>query len=264
MEATLFIDNGMACYNQKSELFADVPWSSVMKVKMEEMPVEMPPGPDAGMSADSLRNPGRHTHPDWLTEQLGLILLTSRRGIRPQECLCSTRRTKPFGVNHSHHILCWIEAQHHPLPFTMFTFLSGIQSLWSRNFHAPIATTICIGIWQYLGLVLVSTCSWHLLGFITIAATSGAKVRFWTMVRTWTIMNWTKSSVQSSWKSANRTYGPVQGLGNFCSGQTGLNPFEPVWNLMWLPFDWIHFKYYYIQNLIYMSMGGVPHRIEIE
>jgi hypothetical protein len=26
------------------------------------------PDPDAGMSADSLLNPGRHTHPDWLTE----------------------------------------------------------------------------------------------------------------------------------------------------------------------------------------------------
>jgi hypothetical protein len=26
------------------------------------------PDPDAGMSTDSLRNPGRHTHPDWLTE----------------------------------------------------------------------------------------------------------------------------------------------------------------------------------------------------
>ena len=59
---------------------------------------------------------------------------------------------------------------------------------------------------------------------------SAAKVRFWTVVRTWTITNWTKSLVQSSWKSVNQTYSPVQGSGISCFGQTGSNPFEPIQN----------------------------------
>ena len=60
---------------------------------------------------------------------------------------------------------------------------------------------------------------------------SGAKVWFWTVVRTWIIMNWTKSLVQSSWKSANQTYGPVWGLGISRFGCWNL--FEISCNFRW-------------------------------
>ncbi len=53
---------------------------------------------------------------------------------------------------------------------------------------------------------------------------SAAKVRFWTAVQTWTLLNQTISSVQSSGKSLNRTYDPVQGSGIACFCWTDLNP----------------------------------------
>jgi len=57
---------------------------------------------------------------------------------------------------------------------------------------------------------------------------SGVKVQFWTVVRTWTITNWTKSSVQSSQNSQNQTCGPVRGSRTLCFGWTGSNRFKPV------------------------------------
>ena len=57
---------------------------------------------------------------------------------------------------------------------------------------------------------------------------SGVKVRFWTMVWTWTIMNWTKSSVQSSQKIVNWTIGSVHGSSTGGFGWTSSNRFKPV------------------------------------
>jgi hypothetical protein len=76
-----------------------------------------------------------------------------------------------------------------------------------------------------------------LVPHVILLVTSVVKVRFQTAVRTWTIMNWTKSPVQGSWKSWNQTHGPVPGLGLSCFSWTGLSGFEPVWTmwLCWLP-----------------------------
>ena len=43
---------------------------------------------------------------------------------------------------------------------------------------------------------------------------SGVKVWSWTVVRTWTALNWRQSSVQSLEKSLNQTHGPVHGSRN--------------------------------------------------
>jgi len=54
-------------------------------------------------------------------------------------------------------------------------------------------------------------------------SSSDGQVRFWTVVRTWTPLNRTWSSVQGSQKWLNRTSGPVQGSTTGAMVRTGSN-----------------------------------------
>lgn len=65
---------------------------------------------------------------------------------------------------------------------------------------------------------------------------SRTKVQFWTWVRTWTLLNWNKSSVLLVWKEPNWTECSVQRStisGNFW---TGSNRFKPVQTCVLLHF----------------------------
>ena len=94
---------------------------------------------------------------------------------------------------HTHwvsHLTClhWTDSTKLTLGFTMTPHWHLFRApIWWGTLLCLLCTTRCLN--------TTTVYTW----ISTVVVNSGVKVWFWTLVQTWTTLNWTQSSVQNSW-----------------------------------------------------------------